>query len=102
MKLLELLPNVAQSCAADTSRLSVDVARARECAVDEFDMPATSKVKLRCAMLTSPDRGSVFDKLLALSDEDGAARRRECANMSGGYVNMISFAQFNELSNATI
>jgi uncharacterized protein len=45
---------------------SVGVARAWEKALDEATTPATRKVKLRSAMVMSPDRGGIFDTLLGL------------------------------------
>lgn len=50
----------------DTWRFSIDVARAWEQALDEAEVGATRKVKLRSAMMMSPDRGGVFDVLLGL------------------------------------
>lgn len=50
----------------NTWRFSIDVAIAWERAVDEANTPQTRKVKLRSAMVMSPDRGSVFDVLLGL------------------------------------
>ena len=52
--------------APDTWRFSIDVARSWERALDEADVPHTRKVKLRSAMIMSPDRGGVFDTLLGL------------------------------------
>jgi len=52
--------------APDTWRFSIDVARTWEQAVDESPTPATRKVKLRSAMIMSPDRGGIFDTLLTL------------------------------------
>jgi uncharacterized protein len=52
--------------APSTWRFSIDVARAWEQAFDEVAAPATRKVTLRSAMTMSPDRGGVFDALLAL------------------------------------
>jgi uncharacterized protein (TIGR01777 family) len=52
--------------APDTWRFSIDVARAWERAVDESETPATRKVKMRSAMIMSPDRGGIFDTLLTL------------------------------------
>lgn len=53
--------------APDTWRFSIDVARAWERAADEAPTPpATRLVKLRAAMVMSPDRGGVFDALLGL------------------------------------
>jgi uncharacterized protein (TIGR01777 family) len=50
----------------DTWRFSIDVATAWERALDEAATPGTRKVKLRSAMMMSPDRGGVFDVLLRL------------------------------------
>jgi len=50
----------------DTWRFSIEVARAWEQAVDESPTPATRKVKLRSAMVMSPDRDGIFDTLLTL------------------------------------
>jgi len=50
----------------DTWRFSYDVAFEWEQAVDEADVPSTRKVKLRSAMVMSPDKGGVFDVLLGL------------------------------------
>lgn len=50
----------------DTWRFSIDVARAWEQAADEIDLCSTRVVKLRSAMVMSPDRGGIFDTLLGL------------------------------------
>jgi len=50
----------------DTWRFSVGVAQSWERAVDEAVVPHTRTVKLRSAMMMSPDRGGVFDVLLGL------------------------------------
>ena len=52
--------------APDTWRFSVEVALAWERAVDESPAPGTRKVKLRSAMIMSPDRGGIFDTLVTL------------------------------------
>lgn len=52
--------------APDTWRFSIEVATAWERACDEASTPATRKVKLRAAMVMSPDRGGIFDTLLGL------------------------------------
>jgi len=52
--------------APDTWRFSIDVATAWEKAFDEIAAPRTRKVTLRSAMIMSPDKGGVFDTLLAL------------------------------------
>ncbi len=53
--------------APDTWRFSVDVAKAWENAFNESETPYTRKALLRSAMTMSPDRGGVFDTLLALA-----------------------------------
>jgi uncharacterized protein (TIGR01777 family) len=50
----------------DTWRFSHEVAAAWERALDEAATPRTRTVKLRSAMVMSPDRGGVFDTLLRL------------------------------------
>jgi uncharacterized protein (TIGR01777 family) len=45
---------------------SVEVAQAWEQAVDEAPVSNTRKVKMRSAMIMSPDRGGIFDTLLRL------------------------------------
>jgi uncharacterized protein (TIGR01777 family) len=52
--------------APDTWKFSIDVATSWEQAMDEKPVPQTRKVKLRAAMVMSPDRGGVFDTLLRL------------------------------------
>lgn len=47
-------------------RFSINVATAWEKTVDEAIVPHTRKVKLRSAMIMSPDRGGVFDAFLRL------------------------------------
>lgn len=51
----------------DTWRFSIDVAKSWEEALDQAVTPRTRKVKLRSAMVMSPDRGGVFDTLLKLA-----------------------------------
>jgi uncharacterized protein (TIGR01777 family) len=51
---------------ADTWRFSIDVATAWEREVDAAELPATRTVKMRSAMVMSPDQGGVFDTLLRL------------------------------------
>ena len=52
--------------APDTWRFGIEVATAWERACDEATTPETRKVKLRAAMVMSPDRGGIFDTLLGL------------------------------------
>ena len=50
----------------ETWRFSIDVTRAWEQALDDAPTPRTRKVKMRAAMVMSPDRGGIFDTLLGL------------------------------------
>jgi len=52
--------------APETWRFSIDVATAWERALDEEATPGTRKVKLRSAIILSPDTGGIFDILLKL------------------------------------
>lgn len=52
--------------APDTWRFSIEVAKAWEQALDETATPRTRKIKLRTAMVMSPDAGGVFAVLLGL------------------------------------
>ena len=56
----------AEPDAPDSWRFSIDVAQAWERELDDADTPATRKVKLRAAMVMSPQHGGVFDTLLSL------------------------------------
>lgn len=56
----------SEAGAPDTWRFSIDVARAWEGALDEAETPHTRKVKMRSAMVMSPNRGGIFDTLLGL------------------------------------
>src|SRR5207249_5965246 len=52
--------------APETWRFSSDVATSWERALDEASVPRTRKVKLRTAILMSPEGGGAFDLLLRL------------------------------------
>jgi uncharacterized protein (TIGR01777 family) len=56
----------AEPDAPDTWRFSLDVATSWERVVDEARTPQTRKVKLRAAVIMSPDAGGAFDILLRL------------------------------------
>jgi len=56
----------SEANAPDTWKFSIDVAKAWEEAAREVKTPQTRLVLLRSAMITSPDRGGVFDVLLGL------------------------------------
>jgi uncharacterized protein (TIGR01777 family) len=69
----------------DTWKFSIDVAKAWERTLDEAQTPATRKVKMRSAMVMSPDRDGIFDTLLTL------VRRGLGGSVAGGrqYVSWI-------------
>jgi uncharacterized protein (TIGR01777 family) len=71
-------------------RFSIDVAKAWEQTVDAVETPGTRRVKLRSAMIMSPDRGGIFDTLL------GLVRRGLGGAAAGGrqYVSWIHEADF--------
>lgn len=52
--------------APDTWRFSTDVASTWERELDQAKVPRTRKVKMRSAMIMSPDRGGIFGTLLRL------------------------------------
>lgn len=56
----------AEPSTPDTWRFSIDVAKAWEQALDEAPASKTRKVKLRSAVILSPDPGGIFDTLLML------------------------------------
>jgi uncharacterized protein len=56
----------AEPDAPPSWRFSIQVAMEWEKALDEAPTPATRKVKLRSAVILSPDRGGIFDTLLTL------------------------------------
>jgi uncharacterized protein (TIGR01777 family) len=60
------LPGGDEPGLPDTWKFSVEVGRAWERALDQAPTPHTRKVKLRTAMVMSPDRGGIFDTLLGL------------------------------------
>ena len=71
-------------------RFSVEVATAWERTLDEAIVPGTRKIALRSAVILSPDRGGIFDTLLALV-------RRGLGGSSGDgrqYVSWIHDADF--------
>jgi uncharacterized protein (TIGR01777 family) len=76
--------------APDTWKFSIDVATARERALDAVPRPHTRKVAVRSAMTMSPDRGGVFDVLL------GLVRRRLGGRAGGGrqFVSWVHEADF--------
>jgi uncharacterized protein len=76
--------------APDTWRFSINVAKEWERAVDEAPVPHTRKVKMRSAVVMSPDAGGIFDTLLTLV-------RRGLGGSSGDgrqYVSWIHYQDF--------
>ena len=71
-------------------RFSIDVARSWEQATDEALTPETRKVKMRSALILSPDRGGIFDTLLSL------ARRGLGGSAAGGrqYISWVHDEDF--------
>lgn len=74
----------------DTWRFSIDVATSWERALDKAVTPHTRKVKLRSAVIMSPDRGGIFDVLLGLvrhglGGQSGSGRQ---------YVSWIHYEDF--------
>jgi len=55
-----------ESAAPANWRFSIDVATAWERTLDESDLPHIRRIKLRSAMVMSPDKGGIFDVLLGL------------------------------------
>ena len=78
-------PNVPE-----TWRFSIEVAKAWERAVDEADTPNTRKIKMRSAMVMSPDKEGVFDTLLTLVKRGLGGR----ASDGRQYVSWIHHADF--------
>jgi uncharacterized protein len=76
--------------APDTWKFSIDVARSWEREVDAAEVGNTRKVKLRSAMIMSPDRDGIFDTLLTL------VRRGLGGSAAGGrqYVSWIHDSDF--------
>jgi uncharacterized protein len=70
--------------APETWRFSIEVATAWEKALDDALTPETRKVKLRSAVVLSPDRGGIFDTLLALV-------RRGLGGTSGNGCQFVSW-----------
>ena len=73
---------------------SVDVARAWERALEEAVTPNTRKIALRSAMTMSPDRGGIFDTLLALV-------RCGLGGTAGDGAQFISWIHFEDFLRAT-
>lgn len=74
----------------ETWRFSIKVAKEWERAVDEAVTPQTRKIKMRSAMVMSPDAGGIFDTLLTL------VKRRLGGTAGNGkqYVSWIHYEDF--------
>ena len=79
--------------APSTWTFSIDVARAWEETFDAAVTPRTRKVALRSAMTLSPDRGGVFDTLLALV-------RRGLGGQAGDGRQFISWIHYEDFVDA--
>jgi uncharacterized protein len=77
----------------DTWRFSIEVATAWERALDAASTPRTRKIALRSAMTMSPDRGGVFDTLLALV-------RRGLGGTSGDGRQYVSWVHHEDFTRA--
>lgn len=80
--------------APDTWRFSIDVVKAWERALDEIECNGTRKVKLRSAMIMSPDPGGIFDTLLTLV-------RRGLGGTSGDGRQYVSWIHETDFLRAT-
>ena len=79
-----------ESGVPETWRFSMEVAKQWEQVLDEADTPQTRKIKMRSAMVMSPDKGGVFDTLLTLV-------KRGLGGYSGDgrqYVSWIHYEDF--------
>ncbi|MCO6439156.1 MAG: TIGR01777 family oxidoreductase [Phycisphaerae bacterium] len=72
---------------------SIEVAKAWERTVDEADVPHTRRVKLRSAMVMSPDRGGIFDTLLGLV-------RKGLGGKSGDGRQFVSWVHYEDFIRA--
>lgn len=79
--------------APDTWRFSIDVAKGWESALNEAVVPATRKVKMRAAVILSPDRGGIFDTLLGLV-------RRGLGGQSGDGRQYVSWIHHEDFTRA--
>jgi uncharacterized protein (TIGR01777 family) len=77
----------------ETWRFSIDVATSWERALDEAPASPTRKVKLRAAVIMSPDRGGIFDTLLGLV-------RRGLGGTSGDGRQYVSWVHHEDFTRA--
>jgi hypothetical protein len=83
----------AEPGAPETWRFSIAVAKAWEAALDAAATPRTRKVKLRAAVVLSPDRGGIFDTLLGLV-------RRGLGGRSGDGRQYVSWVHHEDFARA--
>ena len=79
-----------ETSAPETWRFSIAVAKAWEAEFDAAPLPCLRKVKLRSAMVMSPDREGVFDVLLSLVRKGLGGR----AGNGRQYVSWIHYLDF--------
>jgi len=79
-----------EASAPDTWRFSIEVAQSWERALDEANVPLTRKVKLRSAIVMSPEPGGPFDVLLNLVRHGLGGR----AGDGRQYVSWIHYRDF--------
>ncbi|HUR47372.1 MAG TPA: TIGR01777 family oxidoreductase [Candidatus Saccharimonadales bacterium] len=77
----------------ETWRFSIDVAKSWEKVLDESVVPNTRKVKMRSAIIMSPDHGGAFDILLGLV-------RRGLGGTSGNGRQFVSWVHEEDFINA--
>ncbi|HYS53360.1 MAG TPA: TIGR01777 family oxidoreductase [Thermoanaerobaculia bacterium] len=77
----------------ETWRFSIDVAKGWERALDEADTPLTRKVKLRSAIVMSPEAGGPFDMLLELV-------RHGLGGRAGDGRQFVSWIHYRDFVNA--
>jgi uncharacterized protein (TIGR01777 family) len=76
-------------------KYSIDIARAWEATQTAADTPSTRRVALRSAMVMSPDRGGVFDVLLAMT-------RRRLGGAIGGGEQFVSWIHDRDFVRAVL
>jgi NAD dependent epimerase/dehydratase family enzyme len=81
--------------APDTWRFSIDVATSWERPIDQVQVSGTRKVKLRTAIVMSPEDGGAFDILLRLVRFGLEGAPATAANTSRGFTARISLEPFS-------
>ncbi len=83
----------AEAGVPETWRFSIDVAKEWERALDDAETPLTRRVKLRSAIVMSPDRGGPFDALLGLV-------RRGLGGRAGDGRQFVSWIHYRDFVSA--